>query len=133
MNAMRRKKGSPPKSQPKKMRCCLGFTAKLEAAIPHGELVRTFDGLELPRNLLKRWREGRTVRLDYAWLLAKHLGVSLDSLADDETTYPTARNPDRPAPLIPGIARTSGPLTPDGAGSGRPKKRARNNDISRQH
>jgi hypothetical protein len=136
MNAMRRKKVSPPKSQRKTMRCCCRFVEKVESAIPHGELVRTFDGLGLPRNLLKRWREGSVVRLDYAWLLARQLGVTLDSLADDELSYPAPREASRSGEMIPGQARTAGPMERDQDRSGGPnrsKKRARNNNVSRHH
>jgi hypothetical protein len=133
MNAMRRKKSSPPKSQPKTMRCCCRFQEKVESAIPHGELVRTFDALNLPRNLLKRWREGRVVRLDYAWLVARHLGLTLDSLADDDLSYPAQREASRSGEMIPGQARTAGPIDRSGDCSERPKKGARYNNISRQH
>jgi hypothetical protein len=133
MNAMRRKKVSPPKSRPKTMRCCCRFVEKVESAIPHGELVRTFDGLSLPRNLLKRWREGRVVRLDYAWLLARHLGLTLDSLADDELSYPAPREARRSGEMIPGQARTAGPIDTREDCSERPKKRTRHHDISHQH
>jgi hypothetical protein len=133
MNAMKAKNGMPPKSRPKKPRCCLRFTEKVEAAIPHGELVRTFDGLGLPRNLLKRWREGRTVRLDYAWLVAKHLGLTLDSLADDELSYPAVREASRSGEMIPGQARTAGPIDTSEDCSERPKKHTRYNNMSRQH
>jgi hypothetical protein len=84
------RKNQPPPSVKREMHACRLFVAKLDSVLPKAAQTATFAELGIPRNQIKRWRDGRTVRLDYAWLLAKKLAVSLEWLADDE-------RPERPS------------------------------------
>lgn len=84
------RKNRPPRSVKREMHACRLFVAKLDSVLPKAAQTATFAELGIPRNQIKRWRDGHTVRLDYAWLLAKKLVVSLEWLADDE-------RPERPS------------------------------------
>jgi transcriptional regulator with XRE-family HTH domain len=60
-----------------------GFLPKIKRLIPSGQqrAIEAKAGLE--KDLIVKWRRGGHVRLEDAWLLARALEVSLDSLADD--------------------------------------------------
>ncbi len=78
----------PPKPEKKRSYACHRFLDKLTAEIVKGDEVRMLKEAKLPANQLSRWRKGSRIFLDYAWMIANRLGVSLDYLANDEVDRP---------------------------------------------
>jgi transcriptional regulator with XRE-family HTH domain len=87
ITGMSKPKSKPPKPEPKKMRACHRFVEKLARELG-GDECQTLVDAGVPRSQLSNWRGGSKVTLDYAWMVAHHVGVSLDYLANDELDEP---------------------------------------------